>query len=262
MSDPRQQKKGSFLIPRLAIIGVGLIGGSLARALRARGACGHILGYGRNQDNLEEAVRLGVIDAYGPTIADTVRDADMVVVASPLKTNESLMTAFVPFLSDQAVITDVGSAKGYVVDAARKALGPHFTHFVPGHPIAGKETSGVAASTVDLFEAHRVILTPLPETAVGAVEKVRLMWVFRFAAGGFADFTRIASSDPRMWHDICLANRAALLDALDGFGDYLNGIRKAIEANDSAELLKIFSRAKAARDRFNLLRDRRNEANE
>ncbi len=294
-----------MLINRVAVIGVGLIGGSLARALRARKACTHIIGFGRSPEHLQEAVDLGVIDDFSLTVTDAVKDADMVVLATPLKTYGALLKAMRPYLGDETVITDVGSAKSSVVEVARATLDKLFPHFVPGHPIAGKEKSGVAASAADLFEVHRVILTPLPETDVAAIDKVKQMWevcgaevvhlgveqhdeilaatshlphmlayalvdclsgmeereeIFKFAAGGFSDFTRIASSDPQMWHDICFSNRAQLLKAMEAFDDYLNRIRSAIETDNSDELLKIFSRAKATRDRFTRLRDKRNDS--
>ena len=296
-----------MLIQRLAIIGVGLIGGSLARALRRKRACGQVVGYGRDIENLKKAVALGVIDEYSLTVANAVKEADMVVLATPLATTESLLRSMRGYFRDDVIITDVGSAKGSVVEAARATLDKLLPRFVPGHPIAGKEQSGVEASTADMFEAHRVILTPLPETAVNALDTVTRMWemcgaeviqldveqhdeilaatshlphllayalvdclagmrerdeIFRFAAGGFADFTRIASSHPQMWHDICFANRNQLLRVLDIFGSHLGNIRTAIENNDSNELLQIFTRAKETRDRFTRLRNSRDDSTE
>ena len=296
-----------MLINRLAIIGVGLIGGSLARALRHRRACGRIIGFGRDLENLKKAVTLKVIDEYSLTVASAVKEADLVVLATPLATTEALLRSMRGYLKDDVIITDVGSAKGSVVEAARITLDTLLPRFVPGHPIAGKEQSGVEASSADLFEAHRVILTPLPETAINALDTVARMWelcgaevvqldveqhdeilaatshlphllayalvdclagmrerdeIFRFAAGGFADFTRIASSHPQMWHDICFANRRQLLRVLDNFGGYLGNIRQAIENDDSDALLKIFTRAKEARDRFIQKHNRRADSTE
>ena len=296
-----------MLINRLAVIGTGLIGGSLARALKRKRACGRVVGYGRDTAHLQKAVDLRVIDEFGLTIASAVKDADVVLLATPLTTTESLLNSMRPYLKKDVIITDVGSAKGSVVEAAQKTLGEHFPRFVPGHPIAGKEKSGVEASTADLFESHRVILTPLPETSVSALELVTKMWeltgaevvhlsveqhdeilaatshlphmlayalvdclagmqerdeVFKFAAGGFADFTRIASSHPQMWNDICFSNRKQLLKALDMFDKYLNMIKAAIESDNSDELLKIFTRAKETRDRFTLMRSKPDNAPE
>jgi prephenate dehydrogenase len=295
------------LINRLAIIGVGLIGGSLARALKSKKACGRVVGYGRDTANLQKAVDLGVIDEYSLTVASAVKDADVVVLATPLATTETLLKSMRNHLRDDVIITDVGSAKGSVVDAARAALDKLITCFVPGHPIAGREKSGVEASVADLFEDHRVILTPLPETSVNALSLVNEMWelagaevvqvsveqhdeilaatshlphllayalvdclagmqerdeIFKFAAGGFADFSRIASSNPQMWHDICFSNRKQLLKVLNLFDEYLNNIRTAIKNDDSEELLKIFNRAKETRDRFTQMRSKQNDATE
>ena len=296
-----------MLIKQLSIIGVGLIGGSLARALKRKKACGRVVGFGRDMANLQKAVDLGVIDEYSLTIASAVKDANVVVLATPLTTTETLLKSMRSYLRDDVIITDVGSAKGSVVAVARKTLDKLFPDFVPGHPIAGKEKSGVEASVADLFEDHRVILTPLPETSINALTLVNEMWeltgaevvhvtvdqhdeilaatshlphmlayalvdclagmqdrdeIFKFAAGGFADFSRIASSNPQMWHDICFSNRKQLLKALDLFDGYLNNIRAAIANDDSDELLKIFSRAKETRDRFTLVRSKRNDATE
>jgi len=295
------------LINRLAIIGVGLIGGSLARALKRKNVCKRVVGYGRDLANLQKAVDLGVIDEYSLTVASAVKDADVVVLATPLATTETLLKSMRSYLRDDVIITDVGSAKGSVVDAARVALDKVFPSFVPGHPIAGKEKSGVEASVADLFEDHRVILTPLPETSVNALSLVNKMWeltgaevvqvsveqhdeilaatshlphllayalvdclagmqerdeIFKFAAGGFADFSRIASSNPRMWHDICFSNRKQLLKVLDLFDEYLNNIRTAIKNDNSDDLLKIFTRAKETRDRFTQIRSKQNDATE
>ncbi|EIJ42666.1 prephenate dehydrogenase [Beggiatoa alba B18LD] len=284
-----------MFIQRLAILGVGLIGGSLARALKRAQVCAEVIGCGRQLDNLQEALRLGVIDHYTTDIAEAVRDADVVVVAVPLGQMASVFSSIRPALAPHAIITDVGSAKASVVEEAYQHLGEHLGRFVPAHPIAGTEKSGVAASFASLFENRRVILTPLAETDPQATALVTQLWqhtgaevvnmsvehhdevlaatshlphvlayslvdtlaqmedrreIFRFAAGGFRDFTRIASSDPKMWHDICLANRSAILHVLAQFNADLAELADAIEHGDSAHILSIFSRAKMARDKF------------
>ncbi len=284
-----------MLIQRLAIIGVGLIGGSLARALKRANMVGEVIGCGRHINNLQQAVELGVIDRYDTDPAQAVAEADMVVVAVPLGTIASVFAAIRDNLSAQAIITDVGSAKATVVADARQHLRCHLPRFVPGHPIAGTEKSGVAASFAELFEQHRVILTPLLETDPQAVTTVSNMWtqtgaeviamsvthhdevlaatshlphilayslvdtlakmaerteIFRFAAGGFRDFTRIASSDPQMWHDICLANQTAILQILESFQTDLTQLITAIQQNDSQYIATVFNRAKLARDKF------------
>jgi len=284
-----------MLIEHLTIIGVGLIGGSLARALRRAKLVKRVTGCNRNEDTLQQALALQVIDDYSLNIAEAVQGADMVVIGTPLDTTVKLLPAIVEAMDSNTVLTDVGSAKGSVVDAARAVMGDRIGQFVPGHPIAGTEQSGVGASFAELFVNHRVILTPLPETVPEAHKLVSEMWqavgadvinlevhhhdqvlaatshlphmlayalvdclagmeereeIFKYAAGGFADFTRIASSSPEMWHDICLANRKALLDALASFSGHLEHIRNSIEQGDSEALLKVFKRAKQARDNF------------
>ncbi|MDE2089338.1 MAG: prephenate dehydrogenase/arogenate dehydrogenase family protein [Gammaproteobacteria bacterium] len=283
------------MIERLCIIGVGLIGGSLARALRQAGACREIVGAGRDPAHLEQAVKLGVIDRYALDAGAAVEGADGVVIAVPLGAVEGVLRRVRGRLGANAVVTDVGSAKGSVVDAARAVFGAVPPWFVPGHPLAGTEKNGVAASVADLFRGRRVILTPLPETDRAALARVRALWecagaevvemdvtrhdqvlaatshvphllayalvdglarrdggeeIFRFAAGGFRDFTRIASSDPVMWRDICLANRAAVLAELQRFGEDLGRLAEAIRQGDGERITAVFNRAKQARDRF------------
>lgn len=284
-----------MFIPRLAIIGVGLIGGSLARALKQINACGEVVGCGRNTVALQQAIELGVIDRYVTQPAEAVKEAEMIVVAVPLGTMATIFDAIRDHLSPSAIITDVGSAKATVVADAKQYLRQKFSRFVPAHPIAGTEKSGVLASFAELFENRKVILTPLPETEPQACTQVATMWrhtgaeviemsvahhdevlaatshlphllayslvdtlaqmeerteIFRFAAGGFRDFTRIASSDPRMWHDICLANREAILKALIHFNQGLTELTQAIEQGNSQQIEKIFTQAKTARDKF------------
>ncbi len=283
------------MIDRLCIIGVGLIGGSLARAARRAGACREIVGGGRDGAQLARAVELGVIDRYTTDLAQAVAAADMVVLAVPLGAMESVMRAVAESLRPDAIVTDVGSAKGSVVAAAEREFGAMPRRFVPGHPIAGTEQSGVEASFADLFAQRRVILTPLPITEREAVNSVRRLWqqagaevvemsvahhdevlaatshlphmlayalvdtlarmqekaeIFRYAAGGFHDFTRIASSDPAIWRDICLANRAPLVAVLDRYQHDLTALRDAIAAADGERILHVFSRAKKARDQY------------
>lgn len=283
------------MIRRLAILGVGLIGGSLALALRRARHVGEVVGSGRREANLRRAVELGVIDHYSLDPAEAAAGADVVVLAVPLGAMEGLCRRIAPALGPETILTDVGSAKRAVVQAVEVGLGALPVGFVPGHPIAGTEQSGVEAAFADLFYHRRVILTPLPSTALRALGEVREMWeatgavveemdvahhdhvlaatshlphmlafalvdslarledkheVFRYAAGGFRDFTRIASSDPVMWRDICLANREALLEMMGRFRDDMDRLAEAIEQGDGDTLLEIFRRAKQARDTF------------
>jgi len=283
------------VIERLCIIGTGLIGGSLARALREAGACQEVVGAGRNTGNLQTAVDLGVIDRYDTDLAQAVSGADMVVVCVPLGAMEDVFRAIKDQLAEQVVLTDAGSAKGSVIEAVQRAFGHVPDFFVPGHPIAGTEQSGVEASFPGLYKDRRVILTPLPETSTNATDRVRDMWeaagarvtemdplhhdailaatshlphvlaytlvdslsklddsdeLFEYAAGGFRDFTRIASSDPVMWRDICLANGDAIQLMIEHFIRDLQGLSQAVKHHDGQQLLEIFTSAKAARDRY------------
>jgi len=283
------------VIERLCIIGVGLIGGSLARSLREAGACQEVVGAGRNTGNLQTAVDLGVIDRYDTDLAEAVSGADMVVVCVPLGAMEGVFSAIKGQLAEHVVLTDAGSAKGSVIEAAQRVFGGMPDFFVPGHPIAGTEQSGVEASYSGLYRDRRVILTPLPETDAHATDRVRDMWkatgaqvvtmdpvhhdavlaatshlphvlayslvdtltklddsseVFEYAAGGFRDFTRIASSDPVMWRDICLANGDAIQLMIEHYIRDLQGLKQAVKNHDGQQLLEIFTSAKHARDRY------------
>lgn len=281
------------MIDKLAIIGVGLIGSSLSLALRQSESVGTVIGYGRNRENLRKGVELGVLDTIADSIEQAVTDADVVVVAVPLGAMQAVFAEMKSALSPNCVVTDVGSSKGSVVKAARAELGELIKRFVPGHPIAGNERSGVEAGFATLYQNRRVILTPLEETDVDATALITAMWqdcgaqvetldvahhdkvlaatshlphmlaytlvhhlsnlndheeIFRYAAGGFRDFTRIASSDPVMWRDVCLANGDALLDLIEQYQQELDQVAAAIRARDADELLKLFGRAKSERD--------------
>jgi prephenate dehydrogenase len=284
-----------MIAKRLCIIGVGLIGGSLARAVRAAGECEHIIGCGRNEASLQTAQKLGVIDSYSTDAATAVADADVVVLAVPVGAIGSVLTQIRDALAEHAVVTDVGSSKGSVVDAVKAVYSDIPVFFVPGHPIAGTEQSGVEASFAELFQQRRVILTPVAQTDVGALEQVTQLWqcagaqvstmspehhdavlaatshlphmlafalvellnqrddsdeIFDYAAGGFRDFTRIASSDPVMWRDICLANADALLELVDDYTQGLSRLADMLRNGDADGLLKTFEQSKQARDRF------------
>ncbi|EAR23390.1 prephenate dehydrogenase [Nitrococcus mobilis] len=282
-------------IPRLCVIGVGLIGGSLALALRRAGIVGEIVGCGRNQSNLRRAVELGVVDCYQTNPASAVTGADMIVLGVPLGNVRPVLTTIRDALDSATIITDVGSAKRCVIEDIEAVFGDIPARFVPGHPVAGTEKSGVEAAFADLFQKRRTILTPLAQTDPQAVSAVAALWeavgaevismsadhhdrmlaatshlphllafglvdtlarwggdedIFQYAAGGFRDFTRIASSDPVMWRDICIANRAALLEALEHYREDLGVLTELVRCLDGQALERVFRNAKAVRDRY------------
>jgi prephenate dehydrogenase len=277
---------------RLAVIGVGLIGGSFALGLKKAKAVSHVVGVGRNAANLRLALERGVIDAIAPDPRAAARDADLVLVATPVAQFPAI---FASLAESKALITDGGSTKRDVIAAARKALGKRIARFVPAHPIAGAEKSGAAAARAELFQGRRVVLTPLKENTKASVAAVEAAWsacgakvsrmdaeehdavlaavshlphvlayalvhdvakrnnsaqLFSFAAGGFRDFTRIASSHPEMWRDICLANRDRLLQELKLYANELGSIRRLIDKGDGAGLEKLFAAAREARDKW------------
>ncbi|HSH40695.1 MAG TPA: prephenate dehydrogenase/arogenate dehydrogenase family protein [Arenicellales bacterium] len=276
----------------VAIIGVGLIGGSLARALKASGAAREVVGVARSRQSLAKALELGVIDR-GETELAAIGPVDVVVIATPVRAMPEVMRQLAPHLAPATVVTDAGSVKRFVCDAAVRHLGSAGRRLVAGHPIAGTENSGVDASFPSLFEKRTVILTPEKHVDDDAVELVSRMWratgadvvsmdpdrhdsllaatshlphmvaytlvnclasdprheeLFRLAAGGFYDFTRIASSDPVMWRDIALTNTRALVESMKAFRDGFDALIEAMEAGDEEALYRAFFDAKQARD--------------
>ncbi|MCE5180289.1 MAG: prephenate dehydrogenase/arogenate dehydrogenase family protein [Betaproteobacteria bacterium] len=165
------------MIEKLAIIGVGLIGGSFAMALREAGMVREIIGVGRSAANLQEALKCGAIDRIAPNAAVAVQDAELVMLAVPVGQMAAVMQEIAPHLAAHTVVTDAGSTKGDVVALARRHLPQHLAGFVPGHPIAGAEKSGVGAANAGLFRNRQAVLTPLPETAATATSLVRAAWL-------------------------------------------------------------------------------------
>jgi prephenate dehydrogenase len=278
---------------KVVVCGVGLIGGSFALALKSARAVRHVVGMGRTRAPLEQARGLGVIDQMTTDWAEALDGADLVLLGMPVGQMEAVMAALAPHLGPKTLVTDGGSTKSDVVAAARASLGEKIAQFVPGHPIAGAEKSGVGAAMADLYRDKRVVLTPLPENASEAVARVCSAWetcgakvsqlahdehdrvfaavshlphllafalvhdlagrnnadqLFSFAAGGFRDFTRIASSHPEMWRDICVANRQALLPELDAYMVELMRTRVLLAGADSAGLEAMFDTARTRRD--------------
>lgn len=278
---------------KITIIGVGLIGGSFAQGLKKAGLVNEVVGFGRNQENLETAVELGVIDSFTANIEQAVKNSDLVFLAVPLGAMQSSMALMQPYLSDKTILTDGGSAKSSVIKAAKDVFGELPINFVPGHPIAGKEQSGVTAAEPDLYVDHRVILTPTENSSDDAIATVKALWsaiganvevmspqqhdeifaatshlphllafglvdllnehaelgdVFQYTAGGFRDFTRIASSDAEMWRDISIYNKEAIVKWLANYSESIQALSQLIENEDQEGLYKLYKDAKDARD--------------
>ncbi|MDT4328366.1 prephenate dehydrogenase [Methylomonas sp. MED-D] len=285
------------MFERLCIIGVGLIGGSIAKAARAEGLCKQVVALGRekNLPNMQRAVELGVIDAFYTDPAQAMAGTDCVIICTPVGSMQAIFEQLKPYWNSQTLYSDAGSTKGSVVEAARAVFGKVPSNFVPAHPIAGAERSGVEAAKVDLYKNRRLILTPLPSTDPRAVDQFSAFWrrigssvaimsvehhdtvlaatshlphilafalvgmlgrkdeqreIFKYAAGGFRDFSRIASSDPTMWQDICLANKQEIIPLIQQFQAELNQVEHLLHNGDASALFETFSYAKQARQRF------------
>jgi prephenate dehydrogenase len=281
------------LINCLAIIGVGLIGGSLARVLREKGVVGEIVGIGRGEANLKKAVELGVIDRYSTDLTAGVEGADFIFIATPVCSIVAILERIAPYLAPGCIVTDGGSVKEELVASCERFM-PAGTHFVGGHPIAGTEHSGVEASFATLYENRRCILTPTERTNGEALRTVTRIWetagsevilmdvvkhdrvvaaishlphmvaytlvnavegydrfddsILGYSAGGFRDFTRIASSDPEMWRDIALMNRDAILEMMDFFNKHFGKLRSLVENGDGDGMQRFFEESKKSRD--------------
>jgi cyclohexadieny/prephenate dehydrogenase len=278
---------------RVAMMGIGLINGSLAAVLRREAAAGEIVACARQQKTRDRAVELGLCDRAEADPAEAVAGADLVVLGVPPAAVGPIVLAMRPGLPADAIVTDVSSIKAQIV----REVVPHLPSpglFVPGHPVAGTEHSGPDAAFATLFERRRCILTPIEDTDPLAVERVRELWelagstvdvmtpehhdrvlaitshlphliaytivgtvadledearteVFKYAAGGFTDFTRIAASDPTMWRDVLLGNREAVLEMLGRFTEDMVALQRAIRWGEGQTLFELFERTRALR---------------
>ncbi|MGF1562637.1 MAG: prephenate dehydrogenase/arogenate dehydrogenase family protein [Geminicoccaceae bacterium] len=279
----------------VALIGVGLINGSIARDMRRLGLCDRFTGCARSRQSLERAHALGLIDQAANDPADAVAGADLVVLGVPVGAMGAVCHAMNTGLADHALVTDVGSTKASVVRDVGAALRDP-ARFVAGHPVAGTEHSGPDAAIEHLFEGRWTLLTPTKSTHERALARIEALWralgarvrtmspehhdqvlgitshlphylsfaivnavddladdleseVLAYAAGGFTDFTRIASSDPDMWADIALANRAAVLEMIDRFSEELIALRREVRRGDRAALHSRITRARSIRQK-------------
>ena len=281
------------MMNRICIIGVGLIGGSFAAGLKQSNQVHTIVGYGRNEANLIKAQELMVIDEYSLDISEALKDVDLVLIATPVNSFKAILEMIKPYITEQVVVTDVGSTKASVINIAKQVFGHMPKNFIPAHPIAGKEQSGVEAAQADLFNNKRVIITPEDNSNALSVSAVSALWqsvgakvevmdadkhddllamtshlphmlafslmdylmssnpdACHYAAGGFKDFSRIASSDAVMWRDICINNPDQIIKHIEGYQESLSSIAHLIKNNQPEELEKLFSDAKSARDNW------------
>ncbi|MEE9426848.1 MAG: prephenate/arogenate dehydrogenase family protein [Paracoccaceae bacterium] len=283
----------SVIYQRVALIGLGLIAGSMALAMRRDGLAGEIVGTARSAETRKIAAEIGLCDQIVDTVEEAVKDADLVVLAIPIGAMGEVAKQIEPHLKPGATVTDVGSVKQAVI----AAIAPHIpkgVHFIPGHPMAGTEHSGPRSGFAELFENRWCLLVPPVGAVADAVAKLQSLWlamganveqmdaehhdlvcavtshaphliaytmvgvaddlsrvtdseVVKFSAAGFRDFTRIAASDPTMWRDVFLNNKAATLEILGRFTEELFALQRAIRTGDGDLLHDYFTHTRAIR---------------
>jgi prephenate dehydrogenase len=279
------------MMKKICIVGIGLIGGSLAKAIKKTHQSEIIFGFGRNRSRLEKAQKSNVIDQYSTDIGEALDGANIVIIATPVGSYESILEKMKPHIVEDMAISDVGSTKVSVVEAVKAVFGDGLDNFIPAHPIAGKEKSGFEVSDADLFLNKKVIITPLENNNPELIKMLTRMWegvgaevdfmtpeshddllgmtshlphmlafslvnylisqhpeASVYAAGGFKDFSRIASGDAIMWRDICLHNRDAIITHLKNYQESLNTLVDAIDSKDEEQLESLFRKAKNTRD--------------
>jgi prephenate dehydrogenase len=279
------------MINKITIIGVGLIGGSLAKAIKENNLAKVVFGFGRDLNRLEAAQKANVIDQFSTNLKDAINDSDIVIIATPVGSFKEILNEIKPFLTSKIVISDVGSTKTNIASIVSQTLGDYSNYFIPAHPIAGKEKSGFEASEANLFNNRKVIITPLETSNPNSISLIQKMWegtgadvdfmspeshdellgmtshlphmlafslvnylisknpsASIYAAGGFKDFSRIASGDAVMWRDICIQNKDQIISHIKGYQKTLNSLVDAIENENSDELDLLFTSAKKTRD--------------
>lgn len=281
---------------KVCIVGVGLIGGSIAISLKEKKMVGTITGVGRGKDNLETAINRSIIDSYTHDLGEGVKDCDLIIIAVPVLATSTAVEKASLNLKKGSIVIDVGSVKKSVIDAVEPIM-PEGVHFIPTHPVAGTEHAGAANAFSGLYENRRCIITPTENTDKDALEKISSMWkeigsevvlmdatehdlvlasishlphlvaytlvntvsdmedsieeeILKYSAGGFQDFTRIASSSPDMWKDICAGNKEAILKTIETFSKSLKSLEADIANNNWESVRKSFATAKEARDKL------------
>jgi prephenate dehydrogenase len=279
------------MIKKITIIGVGLIGGSLAKAIKNNNLAEVVFGFGRNLSRLKDAQKSNIIDQYSIDISEALEGASIVVIATPVGTFESILRELKPYITEGMIITDVGSTKTGIARSAREILVEMASCFVPAHPIAGKEKSGFESSDAELFLNKKVIITPLEINTDKTISSLKKLWedvgadvdfmsaeshdellgmtshlphmlafslvnylitqnpsASIYAAGGFKDFSRIASGDAVMWRDICLNNRDQIIAHIKSYQETLSALVNVIDNQDKEKLESFFRDAKTTRD--------------
>ena len=279
------------MMKKVCIIGVGMIGGSLAKAINKTHQSEIVFGFGRDKSRLEKAQKSNVIDQYSTDIGEALDGSNMVIIATPVGSYESILRLMKPHIVKDMIISDVGSTKVSVIEAVKTVFGNTLDNFIPAHPISGKEKVGFEVSDADLFVDKKVIITPHENNNPDSIKILVNMWkevgaevdfmtpeshddllgmtshlphmlafslvnyliskhpeASVYAAGGFKDFSRIASGDAIMWRDICLNNRDSIVEHIKGYQDSLNTLVDAINSQNKEQLESLFSKAKNTRD--------------
>ena len=279
------------MMKKVCIIGIGLIGGSLAKAINKTQQSEIVFGFGRDKSRLEKAQKSNVIDQYSTDIGEALNGANMVIIATPVGSYESILKEMKPHIVEGMVISDVGSTKVSVIEAVKSVFDGALDNFIPAHPISGKEKVGFEVSDADLFVNRKVIITPLENNNPESIKILAKMWegvgaevdfmtpqshddllgmtshlphmlafslvnylisqhpeASVYAAGGFKDFSRIASGDAIMWRDICLHNREAIVAHIKAYQESLNTLVEAIDSQNKDQLESLFREAKNTRD--------------
>lgn len=275
---------------KVAVLGVGLIGASFSLAIKKRGLCGTIAGFGRTRLNLEKAKDRGIIDSFETDPAAACKNADLIMLSAPAGAFTDLIRKTVPALKKGALVTDVGSVKGTMVHDI-EAMVPEHVSYVGGHPIAGSDRSGIETANPELFSNAKCVITPTARSDQGATEKIIDLWkalgatvitmapekhdhifsavshlphliayamintvdaidrsYLEYCGQGFRDTTRIASSSPELWKDICLLNKENLIQMIPIFQKNLDAIGQYLKAEDSGSLEREFRKARTLRE--------------
>ncbi|BAF61693.1 prephenate dehydrogenase [Candidatus Vesicomyidisocius calyptogenae] len=281
------------MIDRICIIGVGLIGGSFVAGLKQTNQVKTVIGFSRQESHLRKAQEMGIIDEYSLDISQVLKQVQMVIIATPVNSFQAILEMIKPHIDESVIISDVGSTKGSVIQIAKLVFGQMPAKFIPAHPIAGKEKSGIEAVDAQLFNHKRVVLTPTESSDIQTIAilsglwkelgaKVEIMtdkkhddllamtshlphmlayglmdylisnnpYACRYVAGGFKDFSRIASSDALMWRDICINNPKEIVKHIEGYQKTLEKISNLIKNNKAEALEQLFQEAKSARDNW------------